>query len=376
MANSMDEVWMQRALELAARGEGSVEPNPMVGCVIVRDGERIAEGYHAVFGEDHAERAALASVAPGKPIEGAVWYVTLEPCCHTGKTPPCTEAIIAAKPERVVVAMQDPFPRVDGGGLQQLRDAGIPVSVGTGEREALRLNAPYFKRLKTGRPWVIAKWAMTLDGRIATASGDSKWISCEGARHRVHELRGRSDAVVVGAGTVAADDPRLTARLDGPRTPVRVVFSHKAHLPPNSQLLQTAREIPVRVFTGSSATEERCQKLRDAGVDVIRLSTDDSLAMVGEALDHCGAAGMTNVLVEGGSGLLGSFFDADAVDEYFVAIAPKVIGGRNALSPVGGQGIDKIADSPAFDPPFVERVENDVLIRVRRKAVEGVEDGS
>lgn len=368
MADSMDEIWMQRALELAARGEGSVEPNPMVGCVIVRDGELLGEGYHAQFGEEHAERAALGSVASGRSIEGATWYITLEPCCHTGKTPPCTEAIIAAQPKRIVVAMQDPFPKVAGGGLQQIRDAGIDVMVGIGEREAARLNAPYLKRLSTGRPWVIAKWAMTLDGRIATASGDSQWISSKESRYRVHELRGCSDAIVVGAGTVAADDPRLTARAGGPRAPIRVVFSRRADLPAHSQLLQTAREVPVRVFTGPSAAEQHRQRLCDAGVDVVRLSTDDSLRMVHEALDHCGAAGMTNVLVEGGSRLLGSFFDAGAIDECYVAIAPKLIGGRDALGPVGGQGIDKISDSPSFEPPYIERVENDILIRIRRTA--------
>jgi diaminohydroxyphosphoribosylaminopyrimidine deaminase/5-amino-6-(5-phosphoribosylamino)uracil reductase len=363
----MDEIWMQRALELAARGEGSVEPNPQVGCVIVRGDERLGEGYHAKYGEAHAERAALASVPDGTPLAGATWYVTLEPCCHSGKTPPCTKAILATQPARVVIAVRDPFPEVAGGGIQQLQDAGIEVDVGTGEAESRRLLAPYLKRLATGQPWVIAKWAMTLDGRIATATGDSQWISSAAARQRVHELRGCVDAIAVGAGTVAADDPRLTARLGGPRVPVRIVFSRHARLPLEAALTRTAREIPVRLFCGPDPAKASTAALRQAGVDVVPLSSDDPLTMVDEALTHCAAAGMTNLLVEGGGGLLGSFFDADAIDEYFVAVAPKVVGGRQALGPLGGKGIGMLADSPHFAAPLIERVEDDVLIRIRRQ---------
>lgn len=363
----MDEAWMRRALALAARGQGSVEPNPMVGCTIVRDAQLIGEGYHRRFGGPHAERDALANVTSPGALAGATWYVTLEPCCHTGKTPPCTEAILAARPARVVVAMADPFPHVAGGGLQQLRSAGIEVALGVCEKEARELNAPYLKRLATGRPWVIAKWAMTLDGRIATVAGDSQWITCEASRLRVHQLRGRVDAVIVGAGTAAADNPRLTARPTGPRQPVRIVFARRGALSPESQLAQTAQQIPVRLFVAADADRRACERLRDLGVDVVSLATEDGVAMVDEALLHCGRAGMTNVLVEGGGGLLGSFFDARQIDEYHVFLAAKVVGGREAPGPIGGRGIALLSDGPEFAPPTVERIEDDVLITVRRQ---------
>src|SRR5262249_11759950 len=208
-----DHDYMTRALELAARGRGAVEPNPLVGAVVVRDGTIVGEGWHEKFGQAHAEVNALNRA--GEKARGATLYVTLEPCCHFGKTPPCTEAVIRSGVRRVVVAMLDPFPQVAGQGASRLREAGIAVEVGVGEAgdfAARRLNAPYLKRLRTGRPWVHAKWAMTLDGKIATRTGQSKWITGEAARARVHELRGRMDAIIVGRGTLVADDPLLTAR--------------------------------------------------------------------------------------------------------------------------------------------------------------------
>lgn len=363
-ANDTDIHWMQRALRLAEQGQGCVEPNPMVGCVIVRDGQAIAEGFHQRFGGPHAEREALANVPAGVSIAGATWYVTLEPCCHTGKTPPCSEAVLAAQPGRVVVAMRDPFPQVDGGGLQQLRDAGIDVQVGICQQQAWELNAPYLKRIRSGRPWVIAKWAMTLDGRIATATGNSQWISCEASRAQVHRLRGRCDAVIVGGGTAAADNPTLNARPPGPRTPTRIIVSAAGRLRLDSNLVQTIDQGPVQLFTSADAAE--VQPLIDAGVEVIRFeaaSPPDRLAMV---LEHCGAANMTNVLVEGGGDLLGGLFDLDAIDEYHVFIAPKIVGGAAAVSPLGGQGRNKISDSPVFAPPQVQQVGSDVYITARR----------
>lgn len=356
--------WMQRALRLAERGQGCVEPNPMVGCVIVRDGQAIAEGFHQRFGGPHAEREALANVPAGVSLAGATWYVTLEPCCHTGKTPPCSEAVLAARPARVVVAMRDPFPQVDGGGLQQLRDAGIDVQVGVCQRQAVELNAPYLKRIRSGRPWVIAKWAMTLDGRIATATGNSQWISCEASRGEVHRLRGRCDAVIVGGGTSTADNPTLNARPPGPRTPTRIVVSAAGRLGLDSNLVKTIDQGPVQLFTSADAAG--LQPLIDAGVEVIRFpdaSPPDRLAMV---LDHCGAANMTNVLVEGGGDLLGGLFDLDAIDEYHVFIAPKIVGGAAAVSPLGGQGRNRISDSPVFAPPRVQQCGTDVYITARR----------
>src|SRR5229473_850735 len=240
-----DEKWMARALELAEKGRGYVEPNPLVGAVIVHDGKVVGEGWHESFGKPHAEINALAKA--GEAARGAALYVTLEPCCHHGKTPPCTEAILRAGVLRVVAAMKDPFPAVAGQGVARLRQAGVVLEMGLMENEARRLNAPYLKLISTGRPYVHAKWAMTLDGKIATRTGDSKWISGEMSRRHTHELRGRMDAIIVGIGTVLADNPSLTVRPPGPRVPVRVVLDSRGRLPESCQLAMTARETPVLV---------------------------------------------------------------------------------------------------------------------------------
>ncbi len=237
-----DSYWMRRALAEATRGLGRVEPNPMVGAVVVRDGQLVGVGHHARFGGPHAEIEAL--VQAGNLARGATLYLTLEPCCHFGKTPPCTDAVLDAGVARVVAAMRDPFPRVAGGGLARLRAAGLVVEVGLGANAARRLNAPYLKRLATGLPYVTAKWAMTLDGKTATASGDSRWISGPRSRALVHELRGRMDAILVGIGTALADDPELTARPSGPRQPARVVLDGACRLPATSRLAQTGTRGP------------------------------------------------------------------------------------------------------------------------------------
>ncbi len=250
---------MQRALALAAAGQGFVEPNPMVGCVIARGAEIVGEGRHRRFGGDHAEVEALRLVGPR--AAGATLYVTLEPCCHFGKTPPCTGAILAAGVRRVVAAMSDPFPQVAGGGAAELRAAGVEVELGLLEDDARRLNAPYLKLIQRGRPWVIAKWAMTLDGKIATRTGASRWISGAQSRRAVHALRGRMDAIVVGRETALHDDPLLTARPPGPRTPLRIVLDTRASLRNDSQLVRTAHESPVLIAAGSEASAADCRRL-------------------------------------------------------------------------------------------------------------------
>src|SRR5947209_6440905 len=260
--------WMRRALELAERGRGQVEPNPLVGAVVVRDGRAVGEGWHQRYGQAHAEVNALA--AAGEAAAGATVYVTLEPCCHHGKTPPCTDALLQAGIHRVVAAMTDPFPQVAGRGAEVLRAAGVEVALGVCEVEARRLNAPYLKLLATGRPYVHAKWAMTLDGKIATVGGDSKWISGEASRRRVHALRGRMDAIVVGSGTVRADDPLLTARPPGPRTPARIVLDSKAQISRESQLLRTLDQGSVIVATLSG----KGKVARDQGCDVGELPAE------------------------------------------------------------------------------------------------------
>lgn len=363
---SIDGQWMRRALELARRGEGLVEPNPMVGCVVVRDGRVIAEGWHRHFGGPHAERDALATAGEGADLSGATWYVTLEPCCHVGKTPPCSGAVIASRPKRVVIAMRDPFPLVNGGGIREIIAAGIEVSLGVEIDGARRLCAPFLKRLTTGRPWVIAKWAMTLDGKIATSTGDSRWISGPESRRRVHALRGRVDGIVVGAGTAIADDPRLTARPAGTRTAARIVVDRNAQINLDSQLVRTAGDIPTRVYVGSEASYEHTDRLEQLGVEVIRCQSNTRVEIIGELLDDCGRREMTNLLVEGGGTLLGAFHDAGQIDEAQVFVSPKIVGGEQAISPMAGVGLSAINKSIGWETRLIERIGDDVMIVVQR----------
>ena len=292
---------MRRALELARRGEGCVEPNPMVGAVITAadpgaDARVVGEGWHAAFGGPHAEVAALA--AAGAAARGATLTVTLEPCCHHGQTPPCTNAIIAAGIAKVVVATRDPFPAVNGGGIEALRRAGIEVQTGVCAAEADRLIAPFRMLVERRRPWVIAKWAMSLDGRVATASRESRWISSADSRAVAHELRGRVDAILVGIGTAVADDPLLDARPPGPRRALRIVLDSTARLPVDSRLVQTAGDLPVLVATGPAAPAERIRALEAAGCEVWRGAAADCLVRLQDLLAELGSRRLTNLLVE------------------------------------------------------------------------------
>ena len=357
---------MRQALTLAALGIGRVEPNPAVGAVIVDDSlNLIGQGYHQEFGGPHAEVWALREA--GDLARGATLYVTLEPCAHHGKTPPCADAVVAAGIQRVVVAMADPFPKVNGRGIEILRRAGIDCEIGLLEEEARRLTAPFRKLTETGLPYVYAKWAMTLDGRIATSTGDSKWITSEETRVRGHRLRSRMDAILVGSGTVLADDPLLTARVGEPlRRATRVVFDSKARLPLDSQLVATAGETPVLVIASSQADRGRVNELRARNVEVLQLASDPSAsraAAVQTVLEELGRRQMTNVLVEGGGQLLGAFFDAEQVDEAHVFLGPKVIGSADARPPIAGDGCRWIADAARFELLSHERVGDDVYLK-------------
>ncbi len=364
---------MHYAIEIARRGIGRVEPNPAVGAVLIDEQRRLlAAGWHQQFGEAHAEVNAFRDferrpdvTARAELIRHATLVVTLEPCCHHGKTPPCSEAVIASGVRRVLVGLRDPSPHVDGGGLQQMEAAGLDVSSGLVEDEVRLLNAPFLMLVQSRRPWVHAKWAMTLDGRIATRTGSSKWISCETSRTIVHELRGRMDAVIVGSGTARVDDPLLTARPEGPRTATRVVVDARAELPLDSQLVRTANEVPVLVATLDSAPAANVAALSDAGVEVLRLPANGCSAHVdlAELLRELGRRSMSNVLVEGGGGLLGSLFDRQLVDEAHVFIAPKFCGGQDAVSPVGGLGVETIPQQPELDPCAITQIDRDVYIR-------------
>ncbi|MBN2578415.1 MAG: bifunctional diaminohydroxyphosphoribosylaminopyrimidine deaminase/5-amino-6-(5-phosphoribosylamino)uracil reductase RibD [Pirellulales bacterium] len=365
-STDLDSWHLRRALELAAQGRGLVEPNPLVGCVIARGAEIVGEGWHRRFGGPHAEVEALRVAGPR--AKGASLYVTLEPCCHQGKTPPCTRAILDAGVRRVVAATRDPFPQVAGGGIQQLQAAGLEVAVGVLEEEARDLNAPYFKLVETGRPWVIAKWAMSLDGKIAARSGDSKWISNERSREVVHRLRGRVDGILVGHGTLGRDDPLLTARPPGPRTATRIVLATHAALPPNCQLLQTTSETPVLIAVGPEASPDDCQRLEQSGCEIFVCPGRDPHKRLLALLDELGRRRWTNLLVEGGATVLGSFFDARQIDEVHVFIAPKLIGGESALSPIGGSGIERIEEALPLVSPQVQTLEGDLYVSGRVKS--------
>lgn len=439
-AMERDVRYMSRAIELAKKGEGFVEPNPMVGCVIVKDDRIVGEGFHRVFGGNHAEIEALENAGP--EAREATCYVTLEPCCHAGKkTPPCVPRLIEAGISRVVVAIRDPNPQVDGKGIEALRKAKISVECGVMDVEAASLCAPFINCVQKNRPWIHAKWAMTLDGKIASRTGSSQWITGEKSLAMVHRLRGRMDAIMIGARTALYDDPMLTARweviLAGeqennlavddfsplsiekrklvikeaiPRTPIRIVMDSTASLSPLSALAMTAKEVPVWVAVGPDAREVNIRRLEDAGCVIVELpgripnendperraankgirnhspAENEELLFVErrrfprkmevsvkeiylrridflmqKLVDH----GVTNMILEGGETLIGSFFDARYIDEVHTFIAPKIIGGENAVSPVGGTGLADMATAYRLNEVAVTTCGQDVCIRGR-----------
>lgn len=365
-----DSQHMTRALAIASQGRGCVEPNPMVGCVIADSKGVIAEGFHQRFGDNHAERNAIAAVEPDNVnrLASATLYVTLEPCCHHGKTPPCTDAVVQSGIRRVVVGMQDPFAKVAGGGIKILREAGISVEVAVDDGPSRRLNAAYLKRVEHGLPWVIAKWAMSLDGKIATRSGDSQWISGPESRRVVHKMRTQVDAIIVGSNTARLDDPLLTPRNvpSSGRTLVRVVVDSAAELSTASQLAQTARQTPTVVWAGPDANPEKINALENLGVIVPRTATPDRELRLKQLFPWLVANyTATNVLVEGGGALLGSLLSQHLIDQCEIFVGPKLLGGSAASSPIGGLGFDKLADSPAASDMTINQRGSDAHISCR-----------
>jgi diaminohydroxyphosphoribosylaminopyrimidine deaminase/5-amino-6-(5-phosphoribosylamino)uracil reductase len=333
----------------------------MVGAVVVAaDGRIVGRGWHQQFGGPHAELLALREA--GDAARGATLYVTLEPCCHHGKTPPCTDAVIAAGVGRVVAAMSDLFPQVAGRGLKQIAEAGIRVECGLLEARARALNAPFIKLVTTGLPYVIAKWAMSLDGKIATRTGESRWISSEVSRRRVHELRNVVDAVIIGLGTAIRDDPELTCRIDGGRNPRRIVVDGQAELPLESKLVRTAGEIPTLVAATESAPADRATALQAAACEVLRLPGSGGMVHLEPLMRLLGERRLTNVLVEGGGELLGQMVAGGLVDRVMVFVAPKLIGGRAAPSPLAGEGIASLAEALSLVNVRVEQVGPDILV--------------
>jgi diaminohydroxyphosphoribosylaminopyrimidine deaminase/5-amino-6-(5-phosphoribosylamino)uracil reductase len=329
----------------------------MVGAVIVADGQVVGEGWHPRAGEPHAEVFAFRNA--GELARGATLYVTLEPCCHYGRTPPCAEAVLAAGVRRVVVAMSDPFPRVDGGGLRLLRSAGLQVECGLLEAEAQELNRAYLKATRTGLPWVVLKMAMTLDGKIATHTGDSRWVTGEKARRYVHRLRDWNDAVMVGSGTAKADDPELTARISGARQPLRVVVDARAELAPESRLARTAGQVRTVVLCGDGA---RAEALERQGVELVAVPLAGGRVDLGEALKALVARGVHSVLCEGGGQLAGALLDAELVDEVAWFIAPKLVGGESAPGPLGGIGVERMAGARRLERVTVRRFGEDLAV--------------
>ena len=353
---------MRSALELAAGGTGWVSPNPLVGCVIVNNGKVVGRGYHQRFGGPHAEVHALREA--GNRAKGAVLYVTLEPCCHTGKTPPCVDAVLQARLGRVVAAMRDPNPRVDGGGLSRLQSAGVEVTVGVCEAEARRLNEAFVKHITTRWPFVTSKSAITLDGKIATRSGASRWITGEAARAVGHQLRHANDAILVGIGTVAQDDPQLTTRLPGRRgtNPLRIVVDSTLRLSPGAQVADVAAERRTLIVTTEQAEVAKVKTLEARGVEVIRLPACGAGRVNLDALCAVlGERGIASVLVEGGAVLTAALLRQRLIDKMVFFVAPKIIGG-DGISAFGPCGIDTMEQALSLRDITSRQVGDDLML--------------
>jgi len=358
---------MRAALTLARRGLGTVWPNPAVGCVIIDRGRVVGRGWTQPGGRPHGETEALGRA--GEAARGATAYVSLEPCCHWGRTPPCTGALIAAGVRRIVVALEDPDQRVAGDGVRQLRAAGLEVETGLCAAEAAEINAGFFCRLRHGRPLVTLKLATSLDGRIATGSGESQWITGPPARERAHALRAAHDAIMVGTGTVLADDPQLTCRLPGlaRRSPVRVVVDRHLRIPPTTRLISSARAVPTWILTLPSADPARRQAFLGAGTTVIDIDPGpDGNGSIAAALAALGDRGITRLLVEGGGHLGAAFARAGLIDRLVWVHAPMLIGG-DGIPAIAELELEVLREAPGFERLSTETVGDDVLtvFRVR-----------
>lgn len=353
-----DEEYMCEALRIAANAKGRTSPNPMVGAVIVKDGKIIAEGWHRQAGTPHAEIHALNMA--GELAKGATLYVTLEPCSHFGRTPPCANAIVETGIKRVVAAMSDPNPKVAGRGLQILRDVGIEVEVGICEDEARKLNEVFLKWVTTGKPFVTLKTAMSLDGKIATSTGQSQWITSEASRRRVHELRDIHDGIMVGIGTILADNPSLTTRIEGGKNPIRIIVDSNAKMPLNSNVVTDGQSKTIIAVTKNAPTA-RLLSLTSAGVEII-VAGDGAHVDLNLLMNELARREITSIFVEGGGTLNFSLLEAGLVDKVYAFIAPKIIGGREALTSIEGEGFKNLANAIKLKDISTEMIDNDVLI--------------
>jgi diaminohydroxyphosphoribosylaminopyrimidine deaminase/5-amino-6-(5-phosphoribosylamino)uracil reductase len=357
-----DEQFMRVALRLAGRGVGNTSPNPMVGAVVVKRGQVVGEGYHRKAGTPHAEIPALQSA--GEQAQDATMYVTLEPCNHRGRTPPCTEAILRSGVTRVVVGCSDPNPRVSGGGADYLRSKGISVEVGVLEERCFKLNEPFIKHITTGLPLVIAKVAASLDGKIASHLGDSRWISNERSRRFVHRLRHAVDGILVGVGTVIADNPRLTTRLPGKKgkNPLRIVLDTHLRTPPDCLVAEQTNEAPTLIATGPKPYKKRMAVLEGQGVEVLPLPLTRGRVSLPALLKHLGKREITSLLVEGGAEVHGGFFYDNLVDKVYLFFAPKIIGGSSGVPMVGGIGAASVAEALSLRDLKLRRFDDDIMI--------------
>lgn len=355
---------MDRAIALAERGMGWVNPNPLVGAVIVKDGRIVAEGWHEQYGGLHAERNAFRNCQ--EDPAGATMYVTLEPCCHYGKTPPCTEAVIEHRIARIVVGMGDPNPLVAGKGIEILRKAGVEVITGVREKKIREQNKVFLKYITTRQPWIVLKTAMTLDGKIAAFTGDSHWVTGEEARMRVQEMRRNCMGIMVGAGTVQTDNPMLNCRLDGNvRQPVRIIVDSGARLSLNSRLVETAPEYRTIIAHTGRAGTEKLSALSEKGVELLTCAEEEDRVDLGDLMRQLGGMGIDSVLLEGGGQLNESFLRRGLVDEVYTFIAPKIIGGSEAKTPVEGNGIAKMSEAIQLKEISCERIGEDILVKGR-----------
>jgi diaminohydroxyphosphoribosylaminopyrimidine deaminase/5-amino-6-(5-phosphoribosylamino)uracil reductase len=361
----MDEKWMKKAIELAKKGVGCVNPNPLVGAVVVKNGRTIGQGYHEHFGGPHAEVNAIESARDD--LTDATIYVTLEPCSHFGKTPPCVDVIIRSGFKRVVIGMEDPNPLVSGRGIRKLLEAGIEVTVGVMEKAVSEMNRVFIHFIQKRLPYVTMKTAMTLDGKIATGTGDSKWISCGASREKVHEMRHAAMGIMVGIGTVLADNPRLTTRLKAGkgRDPVRIIVDSKGRIPLDSIIINQKSDAKTIIATTQLATKGKIESLNQMGVEVIITPLRDNRVNLKNLMEQLGHMGIDSILLEGGSTLNWSAIDEGIVDEVVSFINPKIIGGVNAKTPVGGAGYSKVSEGMVFENMTVESIGTDLMIRAR-----------
>ena len=354
-----DEKWMKRALRLAEAGRGRTSPNPVVGAVLVKRGKVVGEGYHAKIGEAHAEIAALRQA--GEKARGAVLYLNLEPCTHYGRTPPCVPQVIKAAVKRVVIGMEDPNPVVNGKGIEALRKSGLDVKVGVLEKECRRLNEAFGKYILKKEPFVVLKVAATLDGKIATRNGDSKWISGEASRRFVHKLREQVDGVLVGIGTVLRDDPLLTARMKEGREPYRIVLDSRLKIPEEAKVFERSPSKVILATTGS-APQDKIERLEKRGVRVLIIDSKEGKVDLRSCLRKLGEIGMVNLLLEGGSQVNGSFLDEGLIDKFLLFLSPKLIGDPQALGIFGGRGVSTLKEAVVLKKIKTKRIGEDIFV--------------